>query len=158
MRSPEALVERFREDGLKVTPQRQAVFSALHGDLTHPTAEIIWDRVRLQMPTVSRRTVYQVLNDLVSLGEVLVVAVDNGPTRFDPNVSLHDHFVCSICASVIDVDSDERSNVASHQTTLSDFPGFEVESVEVVFRGKCSSCASLPPASSKQHDTNTRQK
>ncbi len=158
MRSPEALVERFREDGLKVTPQRQAVFSALHGDLTHPTAEVIWDRVRLQMPTVSRRTVYQVLNDLVSLGEVQIVAVDNGPTRFDPNVELHDHFVCSTCARVIDVGVRERANDLDRPTVLSDCPGFEVQSVEVVFRGQCAACTPLGTTATNLDAKNTPQK
>ncbi len=140
MRSPEALIDRFRKDGLKVTPQRQAVFDALHGDTTHPTAEIIWDRVRTQMPSVSRRTVYQVLNDLVALHEVQVVTVANGPTRFDPNVALHDHFVCTSCAKVVDIDAGARAEMPT-----SGYSGFVVEAVEVVFRGTCPDCASTAP-------------
>lgn len=136
MHSPEALIDRFRGNGLKVTPQRQAVFQALYRDTTHPTAEVIWDRVRAQMPSVSRRTVYQVLNDLVDLGEVQVVTVANGPTLFDPNVALHDHFVCNQCASVIDVDAGARAEMPR-----SGYSGFEVDSAEVVFRGKCPDCA-----------------
>ena len=135
MRSTSELIERFKAEGLKVTPQRLAVFHALEGDLTHPTAETIWERVKKQMPTVSLRTVYQALNDLVNLGEVQAVEVGGGSVKFDPNISKHDHFICSVCNSITDVAHKGSINIASNQK-------FEVETTEVVFKGKCEKCLS----------------
>src|SRR5713101_6500785 len=103
MRSPDELTTLFRARSLKVTPQRRAVFEALHGDSGHPTADVIWARVRERMPTVSLRTVYQALNDLVDLGEVQAVSVGKGASLFDPNTASHDHFVCCRCERVYDV-------------------------------------------------------
>jgi len=133
MKSTSELIERFKAEGLKVTPQRLAVFNAIEGDLTHPTAETIWERVKKQMPTVSLRTVYQALNDLVQLGEVQAVEVGGGSVKFDPNITNHDHFVCTECNSITDVAHRGSINIASNQK-------FEIESTEVVFKGKCENC------------------
>ena len=47
MKTPAELTELFRARGLKVTPQRQAIFHVLHGDTGHPTAEAVYDAVNL---------------------------------------------------------------------------------------------------------------
>ena len=95
------------------------------------------------MPSVSLRTVYQALNDLVDLGEVQAVSVGNGATRFDPNMANHDHFVCRRCGRVYDV-------IASPPRLVSGYPrldgcadgdeGHTVDTAEVIFRGQCASC------------------
>jgi Fur family transcriptional regulator, peroxide stress response regulator len=135
MRSPDELTLSFRAAGRKVTPQRQAVFRALHDNGAHPTAEAVWGHVRRTMPTVSLRTVYQVLSDLEELGEIQSVDLGTGSARFDPNTTRHDHFVCAACGRVCDV----------HAATPADlepasYPGFEVESTAIVFRGRCPDC------------------
>lgn len=135
MRTPEELTDRFRSAGRKMTPQRQAVFRALSGNSAHPTAEVVWDHVRVTMPTVSLRTVYQVLNDLVDLGEIQAVDVGTGPVRFDPNTGRHDHFVCTRCRKVLDVHAEVPAELASTR-----YPGYEVEAAEIVFRGRCPQC------------------
>lgn len=156
MRSPDDLTSWYRSHGWKVTPQRRAVFDALHGDDGHPTADVIWNRVREQMPMVSLRTVYQALNDLVELGEVQMVGVGNGAVRFDPNVDHHDHFVCRHCQRVTDV-------LAQQPRLVSAYPGphagpdaeapiparlpagaFTVDTAEIIFRGLCPDCATGP--------------
>jgi Fur family transcriptional regulator, peroxide stress response regulator len=148
MRSPDELTTLFRARSLKVTPQRRAVFEAFDGGGGHPTADVIWSRVRDHMPTVSLRTVYQVLNDLVELGEVQAVSVGNGAWRFDPNTAGHDHFVCRSCERIYDV-------IASRPRVVTRYPGLDksagsgggdgsagytVDTVEIIFRGLCASC------------------
>ncbi len=68
MQSPEALTDLFRANGRKMTAQRQCIFRALEGDVTHPSAEHVHEKVRREMPNVSLKTVYQTLNDLAELG------------------------------------------------------------------------------------------
>jgi Fe2+ or Zn2+ uptake regulation protein len=131
------LADLFRVTGRKVTPQRQCIFGVLHGDLTHPTAEAVYAEARRQMPTLSLKTVYQTLNDLVELGEVAALDVGTGALRFDPGVDRrHHHLVCRSCGKVRDlhVDFDGlRVPAGSEQ-------GYEVRQAEVVFRGLCAEC------------------
>jgi Fe2+ or Zn2+ uptake regulation protein len=138
MRSPDALTEVFRGQGLKVTPQRQCIFRALHGNEQHPTADAVFDLVRAEMPTISLRTVYQTLNDLAAMGEVTPIDLGTGSTRFDPNLSDHHHLVCDRCGAVHDIaaatDAPERLEPAA------DALGFAISRTDIVFRGLCARC------------------
>ena len=97
MKSPEALTEAFRARGLKVTPQRQAIFRALHENREHPSAESVYEQVAVEMPTISLRTVYQTLGDLAEMGEILQLDLGTGAARFDSNIDAHHHLVCGRC-------------------------------------------------------------
>jgi Fe2+ or Zn2+ uptake regulation protein len=132
VRTPAELTDLFRERGLKVTAQREAVFRVLHANDRHPTAESVHAAVTAVMPSVSLRTVYGVLNDLAAMGEVLALDVGLGATRFDPNVDAHHHLVCTGCGKVRDV----------HAATvdLPEVDAFTIEDAEVVFRGRCDTC------------------
>ena len=136
MRSPEELTLRFREKGLKVTPQRQAVFRAVHDNRSHPTAEAVHAAVVAEMPTVSLRTVYQTLNDLADMKEILHLDLGTGSARFDPNVEeTHHHLVCDGCGLVADLHAEIGP------VELTEVPeGFEVAGTEQLVRGLCSGC------------------
>jgi Fur family peroxide stress response transcriptional regulator len=95
-------VLKCREEGLKVTPQRIAVFRALAESDRHPSAEEIHQRIVQDMPTVSLDTVYRTLTTLMEHG--VIRRVDSLPNigRFDSNVDHHHHFVCTQCNSIQD--------------------------------------------------------
>ena len=136
MKTPAELTEMFRARGLKVTPQRQAIFRVLHGEPTHPTAESVYETVSRSMPTISLRTVYQTLNDLAAMGEIQQLDLGTGSSRFDPNVDAHHHLVCERCGRVVDVYADASGvTVPTPQRQ-----GFTISSTEVVFRGMCPDC------------------
>src|ERR1700722_15171582 len=137
MQSPGELTDLFRANGRKITSQRQCIFKALEGDVTHPSAERVYERGRDDMPNVSLKTVYQTLNDLADLGAIAVLDVGTGSARFDPNVeTTHHHLVCRSCGKVRDVATDFPGLKVSRRATQ----GFEVDSAEVVFRGLCDEC------------------
>ena len=135
MRTPAELTELFRSQGLKITPQREAVFRALDRNDRHPTAESVHATVTAEMPSVSLRTVYGVLNDLAAMGEVQALDVGTGSTRFDPNVDAHHHLVCTRCGKVRDLYATYPLAVP-----VGADQGFTVATAEVVFRGLCDSC------------------
>jgi Fe2+ or Zn2+ uptake regulation protein len=138
MRTVDDLTERFRAQGLRVTPQRQAIFRLLQGDASHPTVEALFDRARTDMPTISLKTVYQTVHDLESMGEVELIHLGTGSVRVDPNVeSAHHHLICTVCGRVRDVLVDVRDL----RLPARDRRGFTVSDVEVHFRGVCEDCA-----------------
>jgi Fe2+ or Zn2+ uptake regulation protein len=136
VRTPAELTEVFRASGLKITPQRQAVFRALHRATDHPTAEVVYARVCDEMPSISLRTVYQVLNDLAAMGEVAAIDLGTGATRFDPTASEHHHLVCTSCGEVRDLFlADTGVEVPSEQAA-----GYVVGTPEITWRGLCPAC------------------
>jgi Fe2+ or Zn2+ uptake regulation protein len=152
VKSPDELTEAFRQRGLKVTPQRQAIFRALHDHPGHPTAESVYETVRGEMPTISLRTVYQTLNDLAAMGELRQLSFGPGSARFDPNGDDHHHLVCERCGKVIDVYAD----TSGVELAPAARQGFTVTTTQVVFRGLCAECASRStphPSNHQQEET-----
>lgn len=138
MHHPSELVDVFRAHGRKVTPQRQCIFEVLFGDTSHPTADAVHEAARQQMTTMSLKTVYQTLHELVALGEVAALDLGTGTIRFDPNVdTTHHHLVCRGCGRVSDLNAD----FSTLQVPAEQAAGFLVGAPEVVFRGWCASCA-----------------
>ena len=152
VKTSEQLTDRFRSEGLKVTPQRQAIFRILQENARHPTAERVHAEVTRDLPTVSLRTVYQTLNDLTAMGEIDQIDVGTGSARFDPNLEPHHHLVCDRCGCVEDLHVD-YPQVAVPPASAD---GFEVTRTEIVFRGQCASCAGAAPAQSTPN-TNTKE-
>jgi Fe2+ or Zn2+ uptake regulation protein len=136
MRTPAEVNETLRANGRKVTPQREAVVRALVGNVVHPTAESVHAAVTTELPNVSLRTVYQVLNDLAELGELQAPDLGTGAARFDPNVEPHHHLVCTQCGKVRDV----YASFGEVLVPSGAEQGFAVDSAEVVFRGRCDTC------------------
>jgi Fe2+ or Zn2+ uptake regulation protein len=138
MKDSDQLTTLFREHGLRVTPQRQAIFRLLYGDLTHPTVESLYEQARADMPTISLKTVYQTVHDLEALGEVHVLDLGTGSVRVDPNVEGdHHHLVCTVCGRVRDLPVEfDGLNVP-----LRFRRDFTVEGVDVIVRGQCHECS-----------------
>src|SRR6478736_2084312 len=137
MKDTDTLTSIFREQGLRVTPQRQAIFRLLQGDASHPTVESLYDRARTEMPTISLKTVYQTVHDLEALGEVHVLDLGTGSVRVDPNVEGdHHHLVCTQCGRVRDLPV-EFDGLTVPPRFRRDF---NVDGVEVIVRGRCAEC------------------
>lgn len=99
----DSLAERLRRAGLKLTPQRLAVFRALRASRSHPTAEELYREVRRRVPMISRNTIYQTLEALKQAGEISEVGMGNVAARFEPNQERHDHAVCLRCRAILDI-------------------------------------------------------
>jgi Fe2+ or Zn2+ uptake regulation protein len=138
MQTADELTTLFRDRGLRVTPQRQAIFRLLHDNDRHPTVDSLFDAARSEMPTISLKTVYQTVHDLEALGQVSLLDLGTGSVRVDPNVEAdHHHLVCSSCGLVRDVPSASVPALPARYRRE-----FRTDAVEVIFRGVCEQCAS----------------
>jgi len=132
------LLDRLRTRGWRLTPQRRAVAQVLQGEHVHLTAADVHRRAQEAVPEVSLATVYNTLNELVALGEVLEVRAARGPSRYDPNIApAHHHLVCTTCGSLFDVHPQGLHRV---QLVEAEQRGFELDTIDVTFRGRCASC------------------
>jgi Fur family peroxide stress response transcriptional regulator len=141
-----SFARRCREQGVRVTAQRLAVYRALAEDPSHPTANAIYRRLRGAMPSLSQATVYRVLESLVQDGLLRRVSTTRGAGRFDANLTPHQHLICRVCGRMTDVPTPATAAV---RTTDVDriaarvHPRFVVEDVDVRIVGRCETC---PPA------------
>ncbi len=64
------MIERCREAGMNVTPQRIAIYRALLDSEDHPTPEMLYRSVSTEMPSLSLATIYKTLDALAAVGLV----------------------------------------------------------------------------------------
>jgi Fe2+ or Zn2+ uptake regulation protein len=140
VRDADALAADLHDRGLRVTPQRHLIYSLLAEKPSHPTVEAVHEAVLAALPTVSLRTVYQALHDLEAMGEIRLVQVGNGPLRVDTRPEVHAHLRCTKCGRVHDVDVDMSGLVLP----IEQRHGFAVAGAEVIFSGRCPTCAGDP--------------
>ena len=121
----------------RLTIQKMKILEYLHSVRTHPTAESIYEAVRKDIPNISLATIYRNLNQMSAAGQILKLEVD-GEYHFDGDVSKHQHVYCSRCGKLVDVFNKKINDYAIKNF---DLPGFEVDSVQVLFKGLCSECS-----------------
>lgn len=97
----EAFPAFCRERGLKCTAQRMAVFAAIRGSKSHPSVDETWAKVKKTVPTVTRDSVYRILNEFSNVGLISRMDALNA-ARYDTFTSPHAHFICVVCGSVMD--------------------------------------------------------
>lgn len=144
MRSgPETIAEREKAfaaalaaDGLRLTHQRLEIIREVAAAEDHPDADEILRRARSRVPTLSQDTVYRALAALVKRGLVEPVMTPRA-TRFDPDRSPHQHFVCDHCGRLEDVGSD----IVQTPQVPATLPGIgEVRAVHMEMCGLCMEC------------------
>jgi Fur family transcriptional regulator, peroxide stress response regulator len=97
------LHQRLTQAGLRATQQRMVILEALLTLPGHPTAELVFRRVRPAHPTISLGTVYKALDSFVAAGLLKRVAdADGTRRRYDTDCSNHHHLVCQDTQEIID--------------------------------------------------------
>lgn len=94
---------------LKYSRQRESIKHFLAETKEHPTADTVYLHVKKQFPNISLGTVYRNLNLLTDLGEVVKISTPNGGDRFDGHPEPHNHFLCTKCGRLLDLDLDMKS-------------------------------------------------
>ena len=139
LRQKMALFERAcRDAGLKLTHQRLAVYRELAASSDHPSAEMLYTRLRRSLPTLSLDTVYRTLASLEERNIITRVHTDESQARYEAEMSPHHHALCRRCGGITDF------YWASFDSTplpggISGWGTFEDRKVTI--RGVCRQCA-----------------
>ncbi len=135
------MIETLRARGLRITAQRIALVEAFASDHTHPTAQVLFERLKPAFPSMSFATVYNTLDTLAQAGLSSTLKLGNA-SRFDPNLEAHHHAVCDVCGAIVDVPARTLAPEASAESRVAEAsPGFVVTHVERTYRGTCRECS-----------------
>jgi Fe2+ or Zn2+ uptake regulation protein len=103
----------------------------------HPTAAELHRKLREMQPRLSLRTVYHVLDSLVSVGLAKCVTDGGEPYRFEARIEPHYHARCRVCGRLVDLPAHADGPIRAW-TPLPE--GFEVEQISVTLVGRCPRC------------------
>ena len=142
--SVEAASNALRQAGLRVTLPRLAVYRLLAELGGHHSADELLERLHDRDISLTRASVYNILNSLSLSG--LAVCADAGPGRamFEFASQWHHHFVCRSCGEIFDVPC-----VTGVKPCLeAQLPeGAELDEAQIIFRGRCAACRAATPKS-----------
>ena len=141
MKNPQnELIQEFaelcRSVGWKFTPARFAVWRYLRGNTEHPVVDRVWENVKLELPRISRESVFRILSDFAERGLIAMMDRPNVLARFDANPKRHDHFYCSKCGRVYDFEIENLETLLPEAAVKIG----SVEHVETRIRGVCREC------------------
>lgn len=129
------IIEKLKNKGIKVTPQRLEIVAYLEENDSHPTIETIFAAVRQKYPMVSLATVYNTLDMLVSIGEVVKLQIPpDNKVHIDYRTTFHHHFFCHNCRQVLDVD------LCCDRVESLRLEGYQVDEMHGYFKGVCKDC------------------
>jgi len=136
MQQQDTIIHRLKEKGLRVTPQRFAVYANLLDRSDHPTADQVLHDLNENAPTSSQATVYTSLQALCEVGLIREVLLQEGVCRYDANISPHHHFRCRCCGKIQDIPWEDLEKLVIARTP----PGVTVESYDIILHGCCEEC------------------
>jgi Fur family peroxide stress response transcriptional regulator len=150
MRNPDYqinhLVNRLRQRGMRLTPQRMAVLKTLIGNKSHLSAEEIFEQVRVEYPMIGLATVYKTVTMLKEIGEITELNFGNQGARYDGSgEARHPHLVCTQCNRVLDVDEVidlEETSLENLPKKIMEKSGYKISNYRLDFFGICPNCQS----------------
>src|SRR5918995_2062613 len=132
----------LRDAHLRVTRPRLAVLAAVEAH-PHADTDSVLGVVRTSLPGVSHQAVYDVLRALADAGLVRRIQPAGSVARYEARVGdNHHHLVCRSCGTIVDVDCAVGEAPC---LTASDDSGYTIEEAEVIYWGRCPTCARRPP-------------
>lgn len=121
---------------IKYSRQREALLKELRSRTDHPTADMLYQKLREEYPNISLGTVYRNLALLCDLGKIKKIPCGDGSERYDGFLGPHNHFVCSGCGRVIDLEAAE----SEVDTKVKNKEIGCVNNYSLIYYGLCKEC------------------
>ncbi len=120
----------------KVKPSfpRLKVFEYLVSHPSHPTVDDIHKSLVVEMPTLSKTTVYNTMDLFLEFNIVRSLAIESNELRYDVDVSNHGHFKCEQCHTIFEFDMDPTF---INPGSLNEFT---ISERNVCYKGICPNC------------------
>ena len=122
---------------LRSTKQREIILETLRGVESHPTADELYQMVRMVRPDISLGTVYRNLEKLAARGIIKKLSLAGSRKRFDGCVDAHYHLRCRDCGRVEDLKMRPIVRLEEKAGRLSDY---EITGHSLEFYGLCPAC------------------
>ena len=129
---------RLLEFGIKPSLHRIAVLGYLMENMTHPTADVIFNELYPSIPTLSKTTVYNTLKLLEESGAIRTISIEERKLRYDADISYHAHFICKRCGCIHDLSLKEGDTF-----DVENFEDFILTEFHVYYKGYCKQCKDM---------------
>jgi Fur family transcriptional regulator, ferric uptake regulator len=129
--------ERIREQGYRLTPQRETIMDALCAIGDHASVNQVYERVHQNSPAIDRATVYRTLHFFHDLQLVTASEIDGETVYEVAGRAAHHHLICRFCGAEQTLHDRDLQGLVSH---LQETYGFTAELRHLVIPGLCQEC------------------
>lgn len=127
----------IRQQGYRLTPQRQLILDAICELGAHVTPEAIYRRVAKRAPAINRATVYRNLDFLCEQRLVVAAHIGRETVYEIAGTEPHHHLICRTCDEVITL---PHAAVQEFFQTLQRRYSFTVDMDHLTLFGLCPKC------------------
>jgi Fur family peroxide stress response transcriptional regulator len=124
------------EKGLRITPQRIAIYEAILKLNNHPTADDIAAFIKQDHSNIATGTVYKVLESLVANGLVKKVKTERDVMRYDAILENHHHLYDAASDRISDYYNNEINELLADYFRKNKIPDFEIGDIKLQIIGK----------------------
>jgi Fur family peroxide stress response transcriptional regulator len=137
MMTKDAIIQKLKESGLRVTPQRLAIIEVLieKGHL-HPGAGLIYKEARKKSRSLSLSTTYATINEFSRHGVIKTLQFDGVENRCESNLDEHINLICERCGKIMDY----KIRPSVDQKDMTRRTGFVVTNSRLEYYGYCRDC------------------
>ncbi|MCK5065612.1 MAG: transcriptional repressor [Candidatus Fermentibacteraceae bacterium] len=131
-------LEKLRESGYRITPQREMIIQIIAHSGRHMTAEEIFEQLREKTDSINIATVYRTLELLVENGLASRSDLGEGNIAYATGEhGAHIHLVCRHCGSVTEVNDVDIDSLLAR---ISEKHDFDCRPGHFAINGICEKC------------------
>ena len=119
------------ENGINPSYQRVKIIEYLLKKKNHPTIDMIFGDLKIELPRLSKTTIYNTLKLFIEKNIVKPLTIEDNILRYDADTNLHGHFKCNKCGAIIDVNLNYK-NIDAHELKK-----FKITEHHIYFKGNC---------------------
>ena len=119
------------------TIQKNIIYNALKEMNNHPTASQLYNYIHNKYPSISKATVFRVLNDGCEEKKVMKVNINDNESHYEIINPPHYHMHCRKCSKIFD------ATINYIEDLNSGIQNFFVEGHNIEFYGLCSECLKI---------------
>lgn len=122
---------------MRYSKQRTLILEAVKTEAIHPTAEQVYNKLKIACPNLSLGTVYRNLSFLADSGDIIKIEIMGNTTRYDATIKPHYHMICQKCNKIFDIPYEVANDLADRVLKIT---GNEITSHDIAFKGICYKC------------------
>jgi len=117
---------------MRYSYQREIIKDIVCSTKSHPTADWVYKKSKNIIHDISLGTVYRNLKTLEEMGSIKTIH-HKGKIRYDGNTDFHQHFQCTKCSKIMDIDmaAEIKKNIIEQKYD------FKVDDIDITIIGTC---------------------
>ncbi|MDX9918021.1 MAG: Fur family transcriptional regulator [Gudongella sp.] len=126
-------IQMIKEKGIRPSFIRVRVLNRLISARVHPSVDDIYEALEVEIPTLSKTTVYNTLKLFTEKGLAQSLNIEGNELRYEAVRGFHGHFKCQECSRIFDL------NIANIDF-YDDMKDFVIKDEQVLVTGICPDC------------------